>query len=329
MINHPIPKLRRLFLWLNRGCNARCVMCDIWREPLDSWLTVEQVRKWAPEWRELEIRSVIVCGEPLIHPRIWEIVAELRNVGLKVELLTNGILLLRHVEKILEWCDQLRVSLDGPREIHNLTRGRDLAFDRLQRGLAALFMRDPDFDAQARCAVHRLNYRALPETVQTARILGLKAISFSATDVENEQAFQRMGRLSDHKHLAIPEQELDDLAAVLDRFFHECADDFATGFVQGTPEQIRAEIWQHYAGLVGHMPRPIPRCDAPWTSAIIEPDGTVRPCFPMPAYGKIKKNQSLADMINGEVAMHFRDNLDVASDPRCLGCVCQSLPDRP
>lgn len=324
-----IYKLRRLFVWLSSGCNARCVMCGIWREPMGSRLSATTLLKRIPELQALAPDSLILCGEPLIHTEIEAIVIGLRGAGLRVEMLTNGLLLKKHVKLTVEQCHALRVSLDGPVEVHNQTRGQDAAFERLATGLRALLDLAPDYDVQARCAVHAMNFRHLPETVRAAREIGLKGISFSAIDIENAHAFQREGQLDEQSHLLIGTDRLDELQRELQRFYDECERDFANGFITDTPADIHHDIWRHYAGLGGREARPTPVCDAPWTSAILEHDGTLRPCFPMPAYGKVAPDQTLHDALNTPDAIRFRDELKVATDPRCYGCVCPSTPARP
>jgi radical SAM protein with 4Fe4S-binding SPASM domain len=65
-----------------------------------------------------------------------------------------------------------------------------------------------------------------------------------------------------------------------------------------------------------------PRCNAPWVSAAVEADGTVRPCFFHPPIGKVDQRTTLGDVLNSEEAVRFRGSLDVASNPICRRCVC-------
>ena len=62
-------------------------------------------------------------------------------------------------------------------------------------------------------------------------------------------------------------------------------------------------------------------CNAPWVSAVIEADGSVRPCFFHPISGDIREN-SLLDIINSEKSISFRKNLDVKTNSICEKCVC-------
>jgi radical SAM protein with 4Fe4S-binding SPASM domain len=62
-------------------------------------------------------------------------------------------------------------------------------------------------------------------------------------------------------------------------------------------------------------------CNAPWVTAVIETDGTVRPCFFHPPIGNLHE-QSLDSIVNGKVARDFRGGLDIPSNPICNRCVC-------
>jgi radical SAM protein with 4Fe4S-binding SPASM domain len=64
-----------------------------------------------------------------------------------------------------------------------------------------------------------------------------------------------------------------------------------------------------------------PRCNVAWVSAVVESDGTVRPCFFHAAIGNVRE-QSLLEALNSPSAIDFRNSLDVANNPTCQQCVC-------
>ncbi len=322
----PLRSLKRLFLWLNSGCNSRCRMCDIWREEKGSYLTVAEIEGWLPEWRQLSLSSVVICGEPLLHPDLWEIVAVLREGGIEIEMLSNGYLVPRHARRIVDNCEVLRISLDGPDGVHDLVRGTRRAFALVERALRSVHELDPSFPVDARCAVHRQNFRHLRETVTAAREAGFRSISFSGTDVSSEEAFKRHGRLDSAyvTSLVIAGEELDELEAELTAMARDCAADFASGFVTDTPADLERLILHHYRALAGQRPFPAVRCDAPWTSAVLEHDGTMRSCFPLPAYGTADADSGFTETLNSPGAQAFRQQLDVGSNPICERCVCQT-----
>ncbi|KRV46484.1 hypothetical protein AQ490_11335 [Wenjunlia vitaminophila] len=325
----PLTRMARLFLWINSGCNSRCRMCDIWREKPGTNLSVAQIRRWAPRWRELSLGKVIICGEPLMHPDVWEIASVIREQGIRVEVLSNGLLLERHAHAVAAHCDAFRVSLDGPREVHDDVRNVPHAFDRLRAGLELLDRVRPDLAVEGRCAVHRHNFRHLGETVDAAHELGLRGISFSATDLHNEEAFRRFGAIDEAyvEALAIRGEDLDELAVQLAALRRDHAEDFASGYISDTPQDLDRLLTHYYRAVNGRAEFPPVRCNAPWTSAILEYDGTVRPCFPMPAYGTVHGHGGLAEAVNSPEALAFRRELDVLADTTCRFCVCPTVSD--
>jgi MoaA/NifB/PqqE/SkfB family radical SAM enzyme len=84
-------------------------------------------------------------GEPLLYPRIWECIARCRELGLRSQLVTNGLLLTdRNIAKLLECPPNiLRISAQtlNP-SYHAATRGVEVSFetyiDRVARCVGAL-----------------------------------------------------------------------------------------------------------------------------------------------------------------------------------------------
>ena len=77
----------------------------------------------------------------------------------------------------------------------------------------------------------------------------------------------------------------------------------------------------HFSAHLGRRAPKAPRCNAPWVSAVVEADGSVRPCFFHPVIGSIR-SQSLEEVVNGATALSFRQSLRIAGNPICRRCVC-------
>ena len=98
------------------------------------------------------------------------------------------------------------------------------------------------------------------------------------------------------------------------------AEDIATGFVAESAEKLR-RIARHFRAQLGQVPPVAPHCNAPWVSAVVEADGTVRPCFFHRSLGNIYE-RPLMEILNSERAIDFRRTLDIPSDSVCQKCVC-------
>lgn len=305
-------------------------MCDIWRDNSKTRITPEDINKWAPEWKELNIKKVILCGEPLLHNSLWKICEILKKNSIGIELLTNGYLLSRYANKVLEVCDKVTVSLDGPESIHNTTRGIPQAFTKLSQGVRSLHNLNSSFPVIGRCAVHQFNFHCIRQTVHTARALGLSAISFLAMDTDSEEAFQRTGRIDEiYRHkFRLSHDNIRELEAELDLLEIECSNDFESGFICESPEQLRTNLLDYYKALNGEADFPEVICNAPWTSAVIEFNGSVRPCFFHKHYGSLRHASSLKNLLNADSSADFRNSLQKEANAVCTRCICSTATYR-
>ncbi|MBN2551065.1 MAG: tungsten cofactor oxidoreductase radical SAM maturase [Anaerolineales bacterium] len=113
------PDVERIYLEVNTRCNLNCAMCvrQAWSDPqgMMSWNTFQAVLDSLPAFPNLKRVLIGGFGEPLMHPRIVEMVQQLHNRGLGVTLTTNGLLLKRGMAETLlhAGLDMLIVSLDS------------------------------------------------------------------------------------------------------------------------------------------------------------------------------------------------------------------------
>jgi MoaA/NifB/PqqE/SkfB family radical SAM enzyme len=176
---------------------------------------------------------------------------------------------------------------------------------------------------RARSTLHRHNFRTLPALIDKARALGLDGISFLAADVTSD-AFGRLHAPEGNGSpppgmLLLKEEEIAEFAEVVERTVVSHAELFAARFVAESPEKLR-RLPRYYAAQLGLGEFPPTRCNAPWASAVVEADGTVRPCFFHRAVGNIRE-RSLREILAGEMVA-FRRGLDMAADATCRRCVC-------
>ena len=118
-------KPRTMILLLNKRCNLKCDFCDLWHYtdmmPFESAATIVQ-RAPAAGVKTL----VITGGEPFVHPRIFELIELAKNLGLGVNITTNGTLLRRDMDRLIaSRVDSLSISIDGFADTHDVLRGVD------------------------------------------------------------------------------------------------------------------------------------------------------------------------------------------------------------
>ncbi len=311
-----------LVLHVHSSCNCRCVMCDIWKtkesrtfRPADLEPHLESIRRLGVRW------VVFSGGEPLLNQELPLLCSILRRENIRLTLLTTGLLLGKHATHVAESLDDAIVSLDGPEPVHNAIRRIDAAFAVIQSGINAVRKIRPAFRITARTTVQKANHRHLRETVAAAKLLDLDGISFLAADLTSE-AFNRPEVWSEERQgeVALSRDEGEALEAEINSLIRENAADINSGYIAESPDKLR-RIARHFRAHLGLERNESPQCNAPWTSAVIEADGTVRPCFFHRAVGNLRQT-SLEEVINGGDALAFRSALDIPNNPTCNRCVC-------
>lgn len=317
-----IAEMPVLVLFPHNRCNCRCVMCDIWRIRQVRQITPDDLRPHLESIRRLKVRWVVFSGgEPQLNPGLPELAGMLRQEGIRITLLTAGLLLAKHAQEVTELADDVIVSLDGPPELHDKIRNVPNAFARLARGIAALRTVRSDMPISARTTVQKANFRYLPAAVHTAQQLGLDSISFLAADLTSE-AFNRTESWDDERQqeIGLDHSEVREFAAEIESLIRDHAIEIASGYIREDAAKLRRLV-RHFEAHIGMTESEAPRCNAPWVSAVVEADGKVRPCFFQPVVGDIHE-QTLYEIVNGPRASEFRESLDVSRNPICRRCVC-------
>ncbi|MBU0762500.1 MAG: radical SAM protein [Candidatus Altiarchaeota archaeon] len=117
-------------------CNLRCKYCGRWNSEKKDMSTGE-ILSAMDEFSSAGTRAWDFSGgEPLIREDIGELVDKAYELDFSCVLVTNGTLLkerLADVKKIKK-IGAINISLDGPKEIHDIIRGKG-SFDRALEGI--------------------------------------------------------------------------------------------------------------------------------------------------------------------------------------------------
>ena len=131
---------RPIVVWyITRTCNQRCVHCysDSMAMQYPGELNWEQMQAVVEDLAGYKIPSLLLSGgEPLIHPRFFDLVDLATEHGLKLTISTNGTLITPEKAALLKAANvaYVGISLDGIGEIHDQFRGKAGAFDSAVRG---------------------------------------------------------------------------------------------------------------------------------------------------------------------------------------------------
>jgi MoaA/NifB/PqqE/SkfB family radical SAM enzyme len=135
---------------VNNVCNLRCRYCDLGQEQEGTFYHKYNV---VDAKRKIELplgtckdivdqtawfRPIIRASfrEPMLYRDIMPFIEYTKSRGLPFWLLTNGMNLATHARDLVRLgVDSIRLSLDGPAEVHNRIRGVPNAYQRMMAGV--------------------------------------------------------------------------------------------------------------------------------------------------------------------------------------------------
>jgi len=129
-----------IVVWnITRTCNLRCVHCysDSMAQQYPGELDWEQMQAVVADLADYQIPSLLLSGgEPLIHPKFFDLIDLATQKGLKLTISTNGTLITPEKAARLKAANvaYVGISLDGIGDIHDEFRGKKGAFEAAVKG---------------------------------------------------------------------------------------------------------------------------------------------------------------------------------------------------
>lgn len=129
-----------IVVWnITRTCNLRCVHCyaDSHAEKYPGELTWEQCCSVIDDLAEYKVNALLLSGgEPLLHPRLPDLLRRATEKGLKVTISTNGTRITPDFASLFKELGvaYVGISLDGIGAVHDRFRGVPGAFEGAIRG---------------------------------------------------------------------------------------------------------------------------------------------------------------------------------------------------
>lgn len=163
---------------LTHLCNLACAYCDR-HTPLPAEMTLAQIESALRGLHAIGMRELSLDGgEPLAHRHVGTVVELLLELGVVVRMNTNGILVPRRLD-VVRKLSRVKISLDGPPEIHDSVRGAR-AFERAVAGANAA--REAGVPVELTCVVGVHNAHAIDDLVRVVTALDLPVIFQPARD---------------------------------------------------------------------------------------------------------------------------------------------------
>ena len=145
------------------GCNLRCSHCGSSAgKPRPDELSTEEAFRVCEMLARVGCREVsLMGGEPLLRQDFGDVARCVRQLGMKLSVVSNGTLMEDHAEEL----EALRpevvgISLDGVQESHEKIRGARTWEKAVQ---AIDLLRSRDIQTTVITTVSKINFRDLPE----------------------------------------------------------------------------------------------------------------------------------------------------------------------
>lgn len=172
-------------LSLGNYCNHKCLWCTAYEYQLDkaNLIKKEELIKWLSTSVEYGLKAVgyVGNGEPTAHPDFREITNEVHLLGLEQGIFTNGYLLDRYEDEILNYFRYLRISLDaGSSEVHaKLHDVRENHYPKIMKNLESILEKRKDKTPTIgiQYATHQDNIVDLQSCCQKASEMGIDYFS--------------------------------------------------------------------------------------------------------------------------------------------------------
>ena len=172
-------------------------------------------------------------------------------------MLSTGLTIQKNAERLVNWVDDIIVSLDGPELLHDRIRNIPGAFRKMKEGIESIRAIDPSFRITGRSVIHRLNFRQWPEIILAAKDIGLDSISFLPADVSSTAFNRELAWTGDRQQeIVLEETELEEMQKIIQRILDEFRDEFRNRFIVEPPQKFQ-KIYDYYAAYYGLNPFPL------------------------------------------------------------------------
>ncbi|MDA8090368.1 MAG: radical SAM protein [Nitrospiraceae bacterium] len=135
---------KSLYVYLTNKCNLSCRHCYVFSgKAFHKELSIDEWKRIISEFYHLGGQSITLSGGEVLLKRGWKsLIKFLKQLGLKVTLLSNGTLWKdSDFNFAKEWIDEIQISIDGPNEkINSKIRGKG-HFKKAQEAAISLSLR--------------------------------------------------------------------------------------------------------------------------------------------------------------------------------------------
>ncbi len=108
---------------LTNRCVLKCKYCNVWQTP-EQELAFGQVVSILDDMAAMGTQTISYSGgEPMLREDIIRILEETKKRGISTEMNSTGARIPENMLALLQCLDFLKISLDGPEDVHDFVRG--------------------------------------------------------------------------------------------------------------------------------------------------------------------------------------------------------------
>lgn len=331
---------QRLLIALTAKCPLRCKMCCLWgREGLAKYsysffeekLTSDALANLILSVAKYKTNIILTGGEPFLSPLWWDIAKFAKKKNLRLFVATGGTLLEEEAERICKVVDHLQVSLDGPEEIHNISRGKN-SFQQIISGIKKIdkIKKHKRPFINICYTISDVNYFSLVDTIKLVDNLGVKINEFAFQHLEWTDEEQLKKHKEAYKNLFNIDTSFwsgfkyDIKGIDTDVLYNQIKDTFCVKVKNITSIVFRPNIKlkdiKKYYTDASYIPDEFKRkCLSPWNEAFILPSGDVWTCAEY-IVGNILEDNFL-NIWNNNLSRKLRETINkVKYFPVCKTC---------
>lgn len=325
--------LRRIYFEITNACNLSCRYCFVDKKISKNILKAKKIFQVLDEVAPAYPRITFSGSEPFMRSDIFEIMGFAKDRGLSVDLYSNGTLISKKIADFLTLKEikSIRISLDGPESINDFIRGKGV-FQKVVRALDLIYF-------------YKKKYNSVYPYVILSPVISEKNVDFLETLVDiavsshvNEVDYLTLVWL-DKKMAELNKKELKERLGL--------KSSYASGLVNGMSgidfekyslkimevkkaakkKNISIGFWQlsDQKNIASAWYSPdgsgiIKGCGFIYDTARIDQEGNVISCpLIRYKYGNLK-DKSLLEILNGERAVFFRNEISKCLFPICFKC---------
>ena len=334
-----------LSLRITHRCNHRCIICAQWgkngynsREDtpkVTGEVPVEIYKKVIDEVASKKVHVYITGGEPFLYEPLVPLVNYMKQKGLTVQIVTNGVGLEKNAETIVDngW-DMICVSFDGPREVHDKCRGTIGALDTAIRGIMEIQKIKKEKKTNkpgifVLTTISKNNESTLFEAAQEAEKLTPDGMIIYYSWFTKEWIGQKHTKIVEEKLGVTPfawkgyvrDTSILDVEKIAAQIQKIKSGNFKTPILF-VPDLKLEQIQTYYTepeNFFGYK-----KCVSPWFQLDVMPNGDIVTCRDFPDFitGNIKET-SIFEIYNNEKHRKFRQALKSCDNgvfPICSRC---------